>query len=74
MSRTGGFILPLTTLNTHAFDFIGIIAQLFYTVSHFVIMLCSLGQSCINKAQKNKTKNYFIVWNKKPLLNLKKKK
>lgn len=35
MSRARGFILPLTALHMHVFDFIEIIAQLFYTVSHF---------------------------------------
>lgn len=34
----GGLILPLTTLHMHAFDFIEIIAQLFYMVSYFALL------------------------------------
>ena len=49
MSRAGGFNLPLTISHMRVFDFIGIIAQLFYTASYFVITLCLTARSCINR-------------------------
>lgn len=36
----------------HAFDFIAIIAQLFYTGTHFVIVSRSVARSCINRAKR----------------------